>query len=215
METWAWCVKCKTTTHLKPRALRARLLTRVSWPPPVTIPQVIMESLRGAVALCSRTAAEFSVTLEKSQSRAPLRSESRRLYDVDWAKSECSARASAEEYDPPTVRDSRPSTRRAGSTLVHGAVLMLGRRQRACSTCLEKRMVLWEERDGPSLRMCSCAETQPRANIARIPVANSTGVSTTNSSTAAVVASACTAATVGTFKAIVDHGRGVGMDVKN
>ena len=76
---------------------------------------------------------------------------------------------------------------------------------------VEKRMVWWEERDGPSLRMCSRAETQPRANIARIPVANSTGVSTTSPSTAAVVASACTAATVGTFKAIVDHGRGVAV----
>ena len=76
---------------------------------------------------------------------------------------------------------------------------------------VEKRMVWWEERDGPSLRMCSRAETQPRANIARIPVANSTGVSTTSPSTAAVVASACTAATLGTFKAIVDHGRGVAV----
>ena len=52
-----------------------------------------------------------------------------------------------------------------------------------------------------------------RASVerARIPVANSTGVSTTSPSTAAVVASACTAATVGTFKAIVDHGRGVAV----
>jgi hypothetical protein len=76
---------------------------------------------------------------------------------------------------------------------------------------VEKRMAWWEERDGPTLRMCSRAETQPLANIARIPVANSTGVSTTSPSTAAVVASACTAATVGTFKAIVDHGRGVAV----
>ena len=27
METWAWCVKCKTISHSKPRDLRARLLT--------------------------------------------------------------------------------------------------------------------------------------------------------------------------------------------
>ena len=76
---------------------------------------------------------------------------------------------------------------------------------------VEKRMVWWDERDGPSLRVCSRAGTQPRANIARIPVANSTGVSTTSPNTAAVVATACTAATVGTFKAIVGHGRGMAV----
>ena len=46
---------------------------------------------------------------------------------------------------------------------------------------------------------------------ARIPVANSTGISTTSPNTAAVVASACTATTVGTSKETVDHGRGVAV----
>ena len=100
------------------------------------------------------------------------------------------ARASAEEYDPPPVRDSRHLTRRARSTHDSGAVLMLGRRPRQPARIMmrhmpgrvEERMVWWEERDGPSLRVCSRAETQPRANIARIPVANSTGVSTTSPS---------------------------------
>ena len=46
---------------------------------------------------------------------------------------------------------------------------------------------------------------------ARIPVANSTGISKTRLNTAAVVASACTATTVGTLKETVDHGRGVAV----
>ena len=49
------------------------------------------------------------------------------------------------------------------------------------------------------------------AERARIPVANSTGVSTTSPNTVAVVASACTATTVGTLKETIDHGRGVAV----
>ena len=116
---------------------------------------------RGTAALCSRTT-KFSVTLEKSL--LTMRSESRRLYAADCAKSKCSARASAEEYDPPTVRKSRPLPRIARSTLMRGAVLMLGRRQRACSTCLAGWRREWCGGRKGTDRHCECAAA-PELNL--------------------------------------------------
>ena len=116
---------------------------------------------RGTAALCSRTT-KFSVTLEKSL--LTMRSESRRLYAVDYAKSECSARAPAEECDPPTVRDSRPLARIARPTPMPGAVLMLGRRQRACSTCLAGWRREWCGGRKGTDRHCECAAA-PELNL--------------------------------------------------
>ena len=83
-----------------------------------------------------------------TNTQVQVRSESQRLCAVDCAKSECSARASVEEYDPTPVRDSRPLTRRARPTLT-AAQLNAGKaaaRMQHMPGRAEKRMVRWAER---------------------------------------------------------------------
>ena len=145
-----------------------------------------------------------------------MRSESRRLYAVDYAKSECSARASVEEYDPTPVPDSRPLTRIARLALTAAQLHpeRSGTGQRACSTCLAGRRREWcggrrgrstrKSTVDPSSTACKHSEGSSATQVEVQPQETSSRIRLT-----VIPRNTFKSCAESRRKATVDHGRGM------